>query len=35
MKKLLFVYNPHAGKGILKAKLSDIIDILKAQNGHL
>ncbi len=27
MKKLLFVYNPHAGKGVLKAKLSDIIDI--------
>lgn len=27
MKKLLFVYNPHAGKGLLKAKLSDIIDI--------
>lgn len=27
MKHLLFVYNPHAGKGILKSKLSDVIDI--------
>lgn len=27
MKKLLFVYNPHAGKGLLKPKVSDIIDI--------
>lgn len=27
MKRLLFVYNPHAGKGLLKPKLSDIIDI--------
>lgn len=27
MKKMLFVYNPNAGKGLLKAKLSDVIDI--------
>lgn len=27
MKKLLFIYNPNAGKGLLKPKLSDIIDI--------
>ena len=26
-KKLLFVFNPCAGKGLLKAKLGDIIDI--------
>lgn len=27
MKKLLFVYNPHAGKGLLRPKVSDIVDI--------
>lgn len=27
MKKLLFIYNPNAGTGILKPKLSDVIDI--------
>lgn len=27
MKKLLFIYNPHAGKELLKPKLSDIVDI--------
>lgn len=27
MKRLLFVYNPHAGKALLKPKLSDVIDI--------
>lgn len=27
MKKLLFVYNPNAGKELLKPKLSDILDI--------
>ena len=27
MKRLLFIYNPHAGKGLLKPKLSDIVDI--------
>ncbi len=27
MKRLLFIYNPHAGKGMLKAKVSDVIDI--------
>ena len=31
MKRLLFIYNPHAGKELLKPKLSEIIDIfLKA-----
>ena len=27
MKKLLFVYNPNAGTGVIKPKLSDILDI--------
>ena len=27
MKRLLFIYNPHAGKELLKPKLSEIIDI--------
>lgn len=27
MKRLLFIYNPHAGKGLLKTKISDIVDI--------
>lgn len=27
MKRLLFLYNPHAGKGLLKPKVSDIVDI--------
>lgn len=27
MKKMLFVYNPNAGKGFLKGKLSDVVDI--------
>ena len=27
MKRLLFIYNPHAGKGLLKPKVSDIVDI--------
>lgn len=27
MKKMLFVYNPNAGKGLLKPKLSDVLDI--------
>lgn len=27
MKRLLFVYNPHAGKGMLAPKVSDIVDI--------
>lgn len=26
-KKLLFIYNPHAGKGMIRSKLSDIIEI--------
>ena len=25
-KKLLFIYNPHAGKGTMKNKLSDVIE---------
>ena len=27
MKKLLFIYNPNAGKGLLKPRFSDIFDI--------
>ena len=27
MKKLLFIYNPHAGKGQIRAKLADVLDI--------
>ena len=27
MKKILFIYNPNAGKGLLKPKLSDIVDL--------
>ncbi|MBR1393703.1 MAG: diacylglycerol kinase family lipid kinase [Ruminococcus sp.] len=27
MKKLLFVFNPHAGKGLIKNELCDIVDI--------
>lgn len=27
MKRMLFIYNPNAGKGLLKAKLSDVLDI--------
>lgn len=27
MKKLLFVFNPHAGKGLIRNKLCDIVDI--------
>ena len=27
MKRMLFIYNPRAGKGLLRPKLSDIIDI--------
>ncbi len=27
MKKMLFIYNPNAGTGVLKPKLSDVIDI--------
>lgn len=33
MKKLLFVYNPHAGKGKIKSNLCEIIDIF-TQNGY-
>lgn len=28
MKKALFIYNPNAGKGLVKPKLADIIDII-------
>ena len=27
MKKMLFIYNPNAGTGVLKPKLSDVLDI--------
>lgn len=30
MKKLLFVFNPHAGKGLIKNNLCDILNILTA-----
>lgn len=33
MKKLLFVYNPNAGTGLLKPKVSDIVDIF-VQGGY-
>lgn len=33
MKKLLFVYNPHAGKGKIKLNLCEIIDLF-TQNGY-
>ena len=33
MKKLLFVFNPHAGKGMIKNNLCDIIDIF-TKNGY-
>lgn len=28
MKRVLFIYNPNAGKGLVKPKLSDILDII-------
>ena len=28
MKRMLFVYNPNSGMGLLKPKLSDVIDPL-------
>lgn len=34
MKKMLFVYNPYAGKGMIKNKIADIIDIF-TQNDYL
>lgn len=33
MKRLLFVYNAHSGKGTIKSKLADIIDIM-VRNGY-
>ena len=27
-KKLLFIYNPHSGRGMIKVHLSDIIEIM-------
>ena len=27
MKKMLFIYNPNAGTGVLKPKLSDVLDV--------
>ena len=27
MKKMLFIYNPNSGMGLLKPKLSDVLDI--------
>lgn len=34
MKKLLLIYNPHAGKGQIRGKLADILDVF-TQNGWL
>ena len=27
-KKLLFIFNPHSGKGLIKNKLLEIVDIM-------
>ena len=27
MKKMIFVYNPNSGQGLLRPKVSDIVDI--------
>ena len=35
MKKLLFVYNPNAGKGLLRPKVSDIVDIFVKSDYNL
>ena len=38
MKKILFIYNPNAGKGLLKPKLSDIVDLFvkkRMRGSHL
>ena len=35
MKKLLFVYNPRAGKEMLKPRLSDVLDIFVKAGGTL
>ena len=32
MKKMLFIYNPNAGTGVLKPKLSDVLDIFRECN---
>ena len=34
MKKLLFIYNPNAGKGLIKSKIAEIIDIF-IKGGYL
>ncbi len=34
MNKLLFIYNPNAGKGIVKENLSDIMDVF-VRNGYI
>ena len=33
MKRMLFVYNPNSGMGLLKPKLSDVIDTF-AKGGY-
>ena len=35
MKKLLFVVNGHSGKGQIKNKLLDIIDLMIKEGYHL
>lgn len=34
MNKLLFIYNPHAGKGLIKSNLSDILDVF-VEHGYM
>ena len=35
MKKLLFVFNPHSGKGLIKNKLLGILDIFTKAGDEL
>lgn len=35
MKKMLFIYNPHSGKGLIKENLSDILNIFCAHGYHV
>ena len=35
MKKLLFLYNTHAGKGLLKSRLAAVQDALAAAGGDV
>ena len=35
MKKMLFIYNPHSGKGLIKENLSDILNIFCQYGYHV